>query len=53
MTEFISSIKQEEYADKLRRLKQAELDMKFFTEEMSHTYKKQESTVMKLDKEIK
>jgi hypothetical protein len=53
MTEFISSIKQEEYADKLRKLKQTEVDMKLFSEEMSSAYKKQETTVQKLDKEIK
>ena len=53
MTEFISSIKQEEYADKLRKLKQTEVDMKLFSEEMSNAYKKQETTVQKLDKEIK
>jgi hypothetical protein len=53
MTEFISSIKQEEYSDKLRKLKQTEVDMKLFSEEMSIAYKKQETTVQKLDKEIK
>ena len=53
MSEFISSIKQEEYLDKLRRLKQTEQDMKLFADEMTQTYKKQESQVQKLDKEIK
>jgi len=53
MTEFVSSIKQEEYADKLQKLKQTEVDMKQFTEEMSIAFKKQESNVQKLDREIK
>ena len=45
MSEFISSLKQEEYLDKLRRLRQIEQDMRLFTDEMSAAYKKQESTV--------
>jgi len=53
MTEFVSSIKQEEYADKLQKLKQTEVDMKQFSEEMSIAFKKQESNVQKLDREIK
>ncbi len=52
MTDFISSVKQEEYADKLRKLKQTDIDIKLFSKEIISAYKKQEAIVQKLDKDI-
>ena len=53
MNDFISSFKQEEYADKLRKLKQTYIERKLFSKEIISAYKKQETIVQKLDEDIK
>jgi hypothetical protein len=52
MAEFISSVKQDDYIDTYRKLKQTEQDIKIFNDEMSLIYKKQEQQVQKLATEI-
>ena len=52
MADELTLARQEEYLDKMRKLKQTEHDMKMFSDEMSQIYKKQDLQIVKLSKQI-